>query len=184
MFTTKVCACAFLHGAPGDSAFASRVSGLEGPDGGRLLRRRAGRLAPVPRARSGERAERINEQLQNLRYQRNVVQEEAVEKRRAMEGRMRLASCRFTPQEMAGDNYWASKGIPNDRAGRTTESLEPRPGGRGRQEPRARSRCRGLFGERLFDEQVARSLRIISPRDAGPAPSVRATSWRHSFAGY
>ena len=25
---------------------------------------------------------------------------------------------RFTPQEMAGDNYWASKGIPNDRAGR------------------------------------------------------------------
>ena len=25
---------------------------------------------------------------------------------------------RFTPQDMAGDNYWATKGIPNDRAGR------------------------------------------------------------------
>ena len=25
---------------------------------------------------------------------------------------------RFTPQSLAGDNYWATKGIPNDRAGR------------------------------------------------------------------
>ena len=29
-----------------------------------------------------------------------------------------IATGRFTPQSLAGDNYWATKGIPNDRAGR------------------------------------------------------------------
>ena len=36
----------------------------------------------------------------------------------AVTGGFSSTTGRFTPQDMAGDNYWKSKGIPNDRAGR------------------------------------------------------------------
>ena len=91
------------------------------------------------------------------------------------DGGFSTATGRFTPQSLAGDNYWATKGIPNDRAaaGSTCRGGVPQltalasRGGRARllaaprtREKRSRLRRPGSSGSALC---VRRALRRRPP---------------------
>ena len=72
------------------------------------------------------------------------------------DGGFSTATGRFTPQSLAGDNYWATKGIPNDRAAagstcRLGSATAHCPGlpGRTRQAPGRASHSRGSLEEHL-----------------------------------